>query len=96
MKKFVQLPLRLLVSSISITLCCAIPNHAQQTKSSAKSPFEYVNPFIGTGGEGKPFDRSYITHREIMNGGELVFTMSGKPNTAWATGKEFAPYSMTK
>lgn len=45
---------------------------------------------------GKPFDRSYITHREIMNGGELVFTMAAKPNTAWATGKESAPYSMTK
>jgi putative alpha-1,2-mannosidase len=45
---------------------------------------------------GKPFDRSYITHREIMSGGELVFTMSAKPNTAWATAKESVPYSMTK
>lgn len=28
---------------------------------------------------GKVLGRSYITHNEIMNGGELVFVMSGKP-----------------
>ena len=29
---------------------------------------------------GKALDRNYITHGEIMGGGELVFYMSGKPN----------------
>lgn len=29
---------------------------------------------------GKPLSRTYITHDEIMNGGELVFHMSSKPN----------------
>ena len=28
---------------------------------------------------GKPLNRNYITHGEIMNGGKLTFTMSGKP-----------------
>ncbi len=28
---------------------------------------------------GKPLNRNYITHREIMNGGKLTFTMSDKP-----------------
>ena len=29
---------------------------------------------------GKPLNRLYITHEEIMNGGKLVFVMSTKPN----------------
>jgi len=28
---------------------------------------------------GKPIDRNYVTHAEIMNGGRLTFTMSEKP-----------------
>jgi putative alpha-1,2-mannosidase len=28
---------------------------------------------------GKPLNRNYITHAEIMNGGKLTFTMSDKP-----------------
>ena len=28
---------------------------------------------------GKSLNRNYITHREIMNGGKLTFTMSDKP-----------------
>jgi putative alpha-1,2-mannosidase len=45
---------------------------------------------------GKPLDRSYITHQEIMNGGELVFVMSSKPNKKWANSKESVPYSATR
>jgi len=35
---------------------------------------------------GKPFNRSSITHEEIVNGGELVFEMGDKPNTNWGIG----------
>ncbi len=45
---------------------------------------------------GKPFDRSYITHEEITKGGELVFTMGSKPNKNWAVAKTSAPYSLSK
>jgi putative alpha-1,2-mannosidase len=31
---------------------------------------------------GQPLDRSYITHREIMEGGILEFTMGQEPNKA--------------
>jgi predicted alpha-1,2-mannosidase len=40
---------------------------------------------------GKTFDRSYIWHREIANGGELVFVMGSQPNKAWATSYESIP-----
>ena len=33
---------------------------------------------------GKPLNRSYINHNEIMNGGKLIFTMTDKAST-WAT-----------
>ncbi len=41
---------------------------------------------------GKPADRCYITHEEIKNGGEIVFTMGPKPSD-W--GNE-APLSLTE
>ena len=32
---------------------------------------------------GSPLNRTWITHQEIIAGGELVFHMSSKPNTGW-------------
>ncbi|MCJ7447031.1 MAG: glycoside hydrolase family 92 protein [Bacteroidales bacterium] len=32
---------------------------------------------------GKPFQRSNITHEEIINGGKLVFIMGNTPNKNW-------------
>ena len=45
---------------------------------------------------GKSLNRCYLTHDEIVNGGELKFVMSAKPNKKWGTGKDAVPYSMTK
>lgn len=45
---------------------------------------------------GKPLDRAYLTHEEIMAGGELRFTMQATPNTTWATAVDVRPYSMSK
>lgn len=42
---------------------------------------------------GKPLDRAYIEHGEIMAGGELKFTMQTEPNKAWGASKR--PYSMS-
>ena len=44
---------------------------------------------------GKPLDRSFIRHAEIMAGGELHFTMQAEPNKSWAIGKKARPYSMS-
>ncbi len=44
---------------------------------------------------GHPLDRSYITHGEIVAGGELRFTMGSVPNRRWATLPADRPYSMS-
>ncbi len=44
---------------------------------------------------GKPLERGFIRHSEVMAGGELRFTMQVVPNKAWATTKAMRPYSMT-
>jgi predicted alpha-1,2-mannosidase len=44
---------------------------------------------------GRPLDRSVITHEQILAGGELAFTMSAEPNRTWATTPDARPFSMT-
>ncbi len=43
-----------------------------------------------------PLGRCYITHGEIMAGGELRFVMTNQPNREWATAVEQRPYSMSR
>ncbi len=35
--------------------------------------------------DGHPLNRSYITHQEVVHGGELTFVMGAKPNQQWGT-----------
>jgi len=35
---------------------------------------------------GTDYPRSFLLHKDIMNGGELVFQMGEKPNKSWGTG----------
>ena len=44
---------------------------------------------------GKPFNRTWITQKEITDGGELIFQMGPNPNKKWGTGKNAVPPSMT-
>jgi len=36
---------------------------------------------------GQPFSRTWISHKEIVNGGVIEFVMGPKPNKKWGTGK---------
>jgi predicted alpha-1,2-mannosidase len=45
---------------------------------------------------GKRYEKSYITHDDIMNGGKLIFKMGRKPNKKWGVMNSDLPYSMTK
>jgi predicted alpha-1,2-mannosidase len=45
---------------------------------------------------GAPHDLAFIRHRDIVNGGELTFTMGPEPNRSWATAASSAPYSMSR
>ncbi|MFJ6024045.1 GH92 family glycosyl hydrolase [Brevundimonas sp. NPDC092305] len=44
---------------------------------------------------GQPLNRTWISHEEIMAGGELHFVMGAEPNTTWGAGVETRPYSMS-
>ena len=45
---------------------------------------------------GNKIERCYITHKEIINGGELKFVMSPTPDKSWPSGPDSMPYSFTK
>ena len=45
---------------------------------------------------GKPLNRAYLRHDEILAGGELRFTMQAQPDKTWATDPAQRPYSMSK
>lgn len=45
---------------------------------------------------GKSHLKTYLNHNDIMNGGELVFTMDDEPNKTWGAKKEDRPYSPEK
>lgn len=42
---------------------------------------------------GKNLERTYLTHDEVMNGGELNFSMGQEPNPAWGKNPEHYPNS---
>lgn len=54
-----------------------------------------AHPYIGTATlNGKPLQRAYLTHEEILAGGELHFTLQTEPNQQWGT--QTRAYSMTE
>ena len=44
---------------------------------------------------GKAWNKSWFSHADIENGGEIVFEMGDEPNREWGTMIEAAPYSMS-
>ena len=44
---------------------------------------------------GRPLDRVFVRHEEIMAGGELRFVMNSQPDKNWATAPNTRPFSMT-
>ena len=44
---------------------------------------------------GKVYDKNYITYPMLMDGGEIDFKMTDKPNTERGTAAEAAPYSFS-
>ncbi|MBX2843240.1 MAG: GH92 family glycosyl hydrolase [Flammeovirgaceae bacterium] len=45
---------------------------------------------------GKPVNRAWLDHQEIMDGGTIEFTMGSKPNKKWGTNVDAIPFSMSK
>ena len=44
---------------------------------------------------GKPLGKPWFTHQDMMNGGTLILEMGSRPNTAWGSGPEAAPPSIS-
>ena len=42
---------------------------------------------------GKPYNKCYLNHSDIMNGGEIDFTLGGTANTSWGSGDADVPLS---
>jgi putative alpha-1,2-mannosidase len=45
---------------------------------------------------GKPFSKTWLSQREITDGGTLIFEMGPEPNKKWGSKPEDAPPSMSK
>ncbi len=45
---------------------------------------------------GEDYNKCYLSHWDIMKGGELIFVMGNKPNKSWGTGKGNYPVSEIK
>jgi predicted alpha-1,2-mannosidase len=45
---------------------------------------------------GKPYEKAFITHADILKGGALVFIMGNLPNTKTIVNKDWLPASMTQ
>ncbi len=55
-----------------------------------------THPYVGSVAlNGKPLDRVFLTHEEVLAGGELRFAMQAEPNRAWPSPGAAAPYSMS-
>jgi predicted alpha-1,2-mannosidase len=53
------------------------------------------NVYIDSVGlNGKTYDKTYIPHQTIMDGGMINLNMSETPNTSWGVQPESAPFSM--
>ncbi len=45
---------------------------------------------------GKPLNQPWFEHKDLANGGTLVFQMGPRPNTEWGSAPEAAPPSMSR
>jgi predicted alpha-1,2-mannosidase len=43
---------------------------------------------------GKPWNKTYLRHEDLVQGGEIIFRMGPKPNKKWGTGPESRPSSL--
>ena len=43
---------------------------------------------------GKPYSKSYITHQDLLQGGQLVFEMGPQPSATWGVAPADRPHSV--
>jgi predicted alpha-1,2-mannosidase len=68
-----------------------------RTFTISASPLDDAHPYVGAVTlDGKPLDRTYLRHGEIVAGGELHFTMQAQPNRQWGNAVGARPSSMSR
>ena len=56
-----------------------------------------VNKYIQSATlNGKPLNKPWFEHKDMVNGGTMVFEMGPRPNTEWGSAPEAAPPSMSQ
>jgi putative alpha-1,2-mannosidase len=61
------------------------------------APLDDAHPYVGAVTlNGKPLDRVYLHHAEILAGGELHFSMQAEPNNDWGKGDAARPAAMSR
>lgn len=72
----------------------ALPNGKQLTVRTTNNAKDH--PYIQSVTlNGKPYNKTYIDHKTLMRGGELMFVMSSVPNKKWGIQKQSWPSSAT-
>lgn len=67
-----------------------------RTLTISAAPFDDAHPYVGQVMlNGKPLDRVYLKHADILAGGELHFTMQAQPNTSWGQAVSARPTAMS-
>jgi predicted alpha-1,2-mannosidase len=73
----------------------ALPNG--RTFTVRAENLDEAHPYVGAVTlDGKPLNRVFIRHEEIMAGGELRFRMQASPNRAWPGPGAPQPYSLSR
>ncbi len=71
-----------------------LPNGRDFTVSAEH--LDEAHPYVGSVSlNGKPLDRVYLRHGEILVGGELHFVMQAEPNRSWGSATSARPASMS-
>ncbi|EIL96548.1 sugar hydrolase [Rhodanobacter thiooxydans] len=61
------------------------------------APLDDAHPYVGAVTlNGKPLERSYLRHGEIVAGGELHFTMQAQPDRTWGDSAAARPAAMSR
>jgi predicted alpha-1,2-mannosidase len=67
-----------------------------RTFTISASPFDDAHPYVGEVTlNGKPLQRVYLKHADILAGGELHFTMQAQPNKTWGQAVSARPAGMS-
>jgi putative alpha-1,2-mannosidase len=61
------------------------------------TPLDDAHPYVGAVTlNGKPLERTYLHHAEILAGGELHFSMQAEPNRDWGRSDAARPAAMSR